>query len=181
MYFIFRLWHNYWEFSRLCPRHPKSFQNQSFICICFYGSWCLSLDGILFGYTAIEVGLWRFPSPGSSQATGQGKMIAWRLSSLVMQARPSIFQACSSLILFSCAQLPHNPLVSLGTISLSQATSYEAAGQQGLRYIHLQPGVFHWSPVSCTSMTMKWGELKFHLGNHLTFKHRKGWDIRTIN
>lgn len=101
------------------------------------------------------------------------------IQSLVTQPSPSVFQAYSSLVLSSCPQLPYNPLVCLGTISSSQPTSYEDAGQQGLSYIHLQPGAFHRSPAFCTSTTVKCWELVFHLGNDLTFKHRKRWDTRT--
>lgn len=95
---------------------------------------------------SLEVGLSRFYSPGISQATGQRRMVAWRVSTVwsCSLAPPSVFQAYSSLGLFSCPQLPYSPLLCLGRIPLSQSTSYGATGTAG--------AVMHSPSTRCTSL-----------------------------
>lgn len=123
LYFIFGMWHNYWEFSRLWPRDSKYFQDKYCIYIWFYVGWQMSLEGILSGCVQGPSILWKVFSifwfmnlllswKQSWRKNGYMKGIPGS-SSLVMHPCLSVFQTSGPLVLLGCPQLPSNLLVCL--------------------------------------------------------------------
>lgn len=65
----------------------------------FYSCWCLSLEVDFIWLCSkvlqsLEVVLWRFYSPGSSQATGQSKMVVWRVPRVCSRNLVPQFSKC---------------------------------------------------------------------------------------
>ena len=161
LYFIFGVWHNYWEFSKLCPRDPKSFQEHYCIYICLCVGWCFSSEGVLFGCIQKPYSLWKLfyeaLTPGSSQAAGQREMVSWRVSRVTASGHASWSLSLPSLWVTGSSQLSSaslQPGSMLGQYILSSAHKLWSCLQQGLAYIPLQPGALHWSPVFCISVEL---------------------------